>query len=286
MESKSTKNVRNRQPSGQPVRDIANLSTEEKAALLEKTLAELEQKNQELRIEAALDRVRTRAMAMQRSDELSALVAILFDELTRLDLILSRCIIWIIDPTTFAARLWMANSEDKTNADSYYVKPLDHPYFKSILKAWQQRTQKWVYDLQGAEKKAIDALLLNETELSSLPEAVKTGIRTAKHTIVSGSFSNFGFIEASGPVPYSEEQLGILQRFARAFDQTYTRFLDLQKAEAQAREAQIHLALERVRARTMAMRRSEELSHVATVLFQQVNPWVCHNGLVDFVSGT
>ena len=59
-------------------------------------------------------------------------------------------------------------------------------------------------------------------------------------------------------------------RFARVFEQTYTRFLDLQKAEAQAREAQIQLALERVRARTMAMHKSEELAETAHVLFQQL----------------
>jgi hypothetical protein len=33
---------------------------------------------------------------------------------------------------------------------------------------------------------------------------------------------------------------------AKVFEQAYTRFLDLQKAEAQARESQIQLALERV----------------------------------------
>ena len=37
--------------------------------------------------------------------------------------------------------------------------------------------------------------------------------------------------------PYPEPE--IFQRFAKVFEQTYTRFLDLQKAEAQAREAQI-----------------------------------------------
>ena len=37
---------------------------------------------------------------------------------------------------------------------------------------------------------------------------------------------------------------------SRVFEQTYTRFLDLQKAEAQAREAKIEAALERVRSRT------------------------------------
>ena len=59
--------------------------------------------------------------------------------------------------------------------------------------------------------------------------------------------------------------------FRNVFEQTYTRFLDLQKAEAQARESQIQLALERVRARTMAMQKSDELTDVAELLFKQVN---------------
>src|SRR5260221_1457949 len=59
-------------------------------------------------------------------------------------------------------------------------------------------------------------------------------------------------------------------RFGKVFQQTYTRFLDLQKAEAQAREAKIENALEKVRSRTMAMQRSDELADVAQLLFQQV----------------
>jgi hypothetical protein len=42
---------------------------------------------------------------------------------------------------------------------------------------------------------------------------------------------------------FTEDENGILKRFAKVFEQTYTRFLDLQKAEAQARESQIQLAL-------------------------------------------
>jgi hypothetical protein len=37
--------------------------------------------------------------------------------------------------------------------------------------------------------------------------------------------------------PFSAEEDSILKRFCRVFHQAYTRFLDLKKAEAQAREA-------------------------------------------------
>ena len=64
------------------------------------------------------------------------------------------------------------------------------------------------------------------------------------------------------------EEKDILQRFAKVFEQTYTRFLDLQKAEAQTREAQIEAALERVRSRSMAMHRTFELQDVINTVYQ------------------
>src|SRR5690606_23536798 len=67
-----------------------------------------------------------------------------------------------------------------------------------------------------------------------------------------------------------ENSRALLRRFADVFGLAYRRFSDLQKAEAQAREAQIQLALERVRARTMAMQRSDELTEVAGLLFNQL----------------
>src|SRR4030095_6063326 len=67
------------------------------------------------------------------------------------------------------------------------------------------------------------------------------------------------------------EHFDILLRFAKVFDLTYTRFNDLQKAEAQAREARIEAVLERIRSRTMAMQKSDELTAVAGLLFEQVS---------------
>jgi hypothetical protein len=45
----------------------------------------------------------------------------------------------------------------------------------------------------------------------------------------------------------------VVKRFANVFNLTYKRFLDLQKAEAQTHKANIETALERVRARALAM---------------------------------
>ena len=81
----------------------------------------------------------------------------------------------------------------------------------------------------------------------------------------------------------SEAEADIFKRFAKVFEQTYTRFLDLQKAEAQAREAQIEAALERVRSRSMGMQKSEELKEVIQVVYEQfvqLNIHVEHTGFI------
>src|SRR6185503_397226 len=84
------------------------------------------------------------------------------------------------------------------------------------------------------------------------------------------AFFSHGWILVTSHEPQSAETIQILERFTSVFNLTYRRFLDLQKAEAQAREAQIELGLERVRARAMAMHKSEELSETASVLFHEL----------------
>ena len=84
---------------------------------------------------------------------------------------------------------------------------------------------------------------------------------------VDAVFFSRGMMGISSDTAPAAETLKLLERFANVFDLTYTRFLDLQKAEAQAKESQIQLALERVRARTMAMQKSDELFEAAVITY-------------------
>jgi hypothetical protein len=80
-----------------------------------------------------------------------------------------------------------------------------------------------------------------------------------------------GTLEIAGPEPLPEDKGLILQRFAKVIDLTYRRVEDLQKAEAQAREAQIEAALERVRSRSMAMQKSTELNIILATMFTELS---------------
>ena len=235
-----------------------------------KDLQTAESQAREAQIELGLERVRSRAMAMQTSEELNELIGSVFTELTKLDLVLTRCVIWIFDHATDAARWWMANSEEPSNPKSFYIKYHEHPAYLKFVNEWKNQSVKFVYDLKGQDKISWDDILFNETELKQLPDVVKNGMRAPERVLLSASFNNFGGINVASLEPLSDEHFDILLRFAKVFELTYTRFNDLQKAEAQAREAKIETALERVRSRTMAMQKSEELDAVIKTVYSEL----------------
>jgi signal transduction histidine kinase/ketosteroid isomerase-like protein len=233
-------------------------------------VTQAEAQAREAQIELGLERVRARAMAMQRSDELKELIGTVFTELTKLDLVLTRCVIMIYDPRSNASTWWMANSEAPSDPIGLYVKYHEHPPYSAYINAWQSRENKWQYILEGTDKKEWDDFLFAETELSHLPAFVIAGMKEPERVYLNGSFNSFGNLTLATLQPLSNEHFDIMLRFAKVFDLTYTRFNDLQKAEANVREAKIEAALERVRSRTLAMQKSEELAETAVVLFKQL----------------
>ncbi|MFL5809101.1 MAG: sensor histidine kinase [Flavisolibacter sp.] len=249
-------------------------------------LQKAEAQARESQIELGLERVRARAMAMQTSEELNPLIGTVFTELTKLDLLLTRCVILIYEGNEKGVRWWMANSEAPSTPMNFFVKYADMPFFNEYFDGWQNRSLKWQYCLEGENKIETDDFLFTKTELSLLPDFVIAGMRAPDRVYLNASFNNFGNLTLASLGPLSEEHFNILLRFAKVFDLTYTRFNDLQKAEAQAREAQIELALERVRARTMAMQKSDELAEAAQLLYHEfgtlgINTITCGYMFID-----
>ena len=259
-----------------------NPMTEESSAVLQRfaevfgqtyrrflDLRKAEAQSREAQIELALERVRNRAMAMRKSNELGELIITVFKELQGLDMELTRCLLWIFNKEDESASAWMTNSEDPDHAANYDVPYHDHPAYKNYLKGWKAQLPEWEYQLKGKNKDRWDEILV-EGFFKSLPGKVKNAMKAPQCVILSGSFNKYGLIQTAGLEPLSQENKGILKRFSQVFEQNYNRFLDLKKAEKQAREAQIEAALEKVRSRTMAMQSSTELVEAANLLFNQV----------------
>jgi hypothetical protein len=103
---------------------------------------------------------------------------------------------------------------------------------------------------------------------------------------VQSYFFGEGAIWTNSLEPHSEEQKQTMKRFASVFSLTFRRYQDLQKAEAQAREATIEASLERVRGKAMAMHSSKDLATTIGVFYHELEgldltPRRCGVGLIS-----
>ncbi|WP_411768448.1 ATP-binding protein [Winogradskyella sp. A3E31] len=232
-------------------------------------LQKAEKQARESEIELALERVRARTMAMQHSDELAKTAALLFKQINDLG----------IETWTSGFNIWEENDTSFIGYNPtpsgditapYRIPSTDDPFFKKIHKAKKSGKDFMVFEASGKSLaqtyKYMKTLPVVKDVLKGIEES---GTQLPKSQINHCAFFTHGFLLFITLESYPEAH-DIFKRFAKVFEQTYTRFLDLQKAEAQAREAQIEAALERVRSRSMAMHKSEEIGDVAFVLFEQL----------------
>lgn len=237
---------------------------EELQRLVDEKTADLKQKNRELEIEAALEKVRSRTMAMQHSNELPEAANVLFNEIRALGI-----------------NAWSAGynilSEDRRSSscvmssEGTLQAPFHLPFTgESSFMAWYEAIESnadfFIQELGGKEIKDHYEYLMSLPGIDKAIEGLEeAGIPFPTYQVNHLSFFSKGFLLfiTYEPVP---EAHSIFKRFTAVFEQTYTRFLDLKHAEEQAREAQLELALERIRARVTSMNESAELLDIMVMM--------------------
>ena len=257
-----------------------NIKSSSKARLnLEAALAQAREKiellERQAKIETALERVRARTMAMHKSEELSEAASVLFQQLAALSIEPAVCGFTILNRENNIGELYFSIK------GKVFPKKILFPHdltrtMKKVYEEWKGGSEFLTTVLEGREQELenekLDAYWQSHgVELfSDLTKFFdEHGIaEMRKKQVVHYAFFSHGFLHFSHYKEFGEVEL--LKRFAKVFDQTYTRFLDLQKAEEQAHEAQIEAALERVRAKAMAMRSSEDLSDTMGVFFEEL----------------
>ncbi|MCG8606300.1 hypothetical protein MJD09_15115 [bacterium] len=234
-------------------------------------LEQAEEQAREAQIEAALERVRARSMAMHNSDELREVVATLFGQIKQLGYTSWQGAIIIYNEDEKSSEYWLSDYEHTRHPVSYHIPYTGHAVLRKKFKEWKRGESFFEIKVTPKVKQGFDRFAFNESEFKNMPKKSIALRKSIKTTIFfSNAYMRYGVLEAAGPAPLPEENADILQRFAKVFEQTYTRFLDLKQAEEQALEAQIEAALERVRARTMAMHDSAELAEVIATTFEQL----------------
>ncbi|TFG75564.1 MAG: hypothetical protein E4H26_05895 [Flavobacteriales bacterium] len=224
----------------------------------------------EAQIEMALEKIRSRTMAMQKSEELEETAALLFNQINNLGIqtFTSGFSIWQEAETAFMSYMAMPTGE---MAVAMRTPLTEDVFFKNIYNAKKRGEDFFVFESKG------ESLAETYRYMGALPTVGKVvqSIKDSGFALPAFQITHCGFFPQGHlmfitlePHP---EAWDIFRRFTKVFEQTYTRFLDLQKAEARARESQIEMALEKVRSRTMAMHQSEELGEVASVMFEQIS---------------
>src|SRR5688572_5289367 len=234
-------------------------------------LQKAEAQTREAKIEVALERVGAKAMAMHQSDDFNEAVAIVFEELDKLNLGMLRCGIGIFNKENRSAEVWTTTIAEKGRTVQVCGdESMDlHPLLKGDFAAWL-RQEDFSYVLEGEDMSEYYRAVM-ETNFK-LPESQimvehPEHLKQIYYAAMFESGSMFAFRETDFP----EEAKAVMKRFAGVFNLTYKRFLDLQKAEAQAKEAKIEAALERVRSKAMAMHKTDDLNPAVATVFEELD---------------
>ena len=239
-------------------------------------LQKAEAQTKESRIEAALERVRSRTMAMQGSDELADVGLVLFQQIEH-----------AIGFKPESSWITFINGEENTmeiwvTADDQLVEPrivstLDHENFKKEIAAWKSGEE--FIQITMPKEDFIQIVKKNfGMEVSDKKEHSDFHVLNVRH--------KYGFLGIGSWNRISDENIKIYLRFAKVFQQTYTRFLDLQKSEKQAYESKVETSLERVRGMAAAMNHSDDLMQIAEAMFKEmeilkINPLRYGIGMID-----
>ncbi|MFT4855801.1 MAG: signal transduction histidine kinase [Algoriphagus sp.] len=246
---------------------------EELEKLVDEKTADLLNKNRELEIEAALEKVRSASMAMHKSEELVQVVRIIDKEILGLGIETegTTIITDFADPEKGVNDWYAAEGQDYL--EKFYIPYLEHSLTKRLYDALEKGLDFCTESYSKDEKNEYFKLLIKYTDfrttskerrdyLFNLPGWVRA-IALSRNSILI--FQRFDLKE------FSKEEEEIFKRFGKVFEQAYTRFLDLQKAEEQAKEATKQAALDRVRGEIASMRKPEDLDRITPLMWKELN---------------
>jgi signal transduction histidine kinase len=221
-------------------------------------------------------------MAMQNSDDVGIASATMFTELDKLGVENLRCGIAVIHGNQTMEVWSAANIETGKTVKNVGIFDMNaHPLWQELFKKWNKKDENIYYYLTGKEKEDYYKILF-ATPGYKLTDDL--------HELPDQHFQSYFFPEGAiwsfSLKPHSETENQVLKRFTAVFALTFRRYQDLKKAEAQAREATIEAALEKVRGKAMAMHNSNDLTSTASMVFTElrklgISPIRCGVGLLN-----
>jgi signal transduction histidine kinase len=236
---------------------------------LEKQVAE---NNRALQIEAALERVRARAINMHHSNELSDVLSVLFEQYDILGIspVFSHLTLFDLENNKFSYRTTGRNgrrvqAEQKIDMDAIEA-------WKDSVENWKKGGPNQVNAHMYPSEILPHVFQLFREILSVIPDDAKFYPEDFPNGLfITQGYCKFGYVGFGHTREATEEEKEVVKRMAVEFERLYQRFIDLQTTEAQIREVQIEASLERVRASAMAMRSSYDVGNATGVLFNELD---------------
>ena len=234
----------------------------------------VEDQNRELRLEAALERVGGRAMAMRYTTELQEVVNLVAQQLYRMELDITGVFIAINEQDvnkefTFWGSSGVAENYVKKAAIPY----LNRPMYTVLTGAVKKRDVFLTEEYSREEKVEFFKHLFKYPPYNaSTPEWKKQVLsRKGGYTRAAAvSYYTTIFVVNHNGNKFSQKDNEILQRFARVFERSYIRFLDIKKAEEHANEALKQAALDRIRGEIASMRTKEDLNRITPIIWREL----------------
>lgn len=242
-----------------------------KIEALEKELAA---KTRELKIERAFEKVREYAMSMRQSSDLQYLVNLVAHELNNMNLDITGVFL-VINDDEIDKRVtcWGTTGVAETYMKKAIIPFLDRPIYKVLAEATKKGERFFVEEYTKEEKIEFFEHLFKYPPYSSSTPEWKNQVLTREGGYTrSVSISHYTsiFVVNHFGRKLSDEDNKILKRFGQVFEQSYTRFLDIQKAEALAHETVKQASVARVRGEIASMRTSDDLNRITPIIWREL----------------
>ncbi|AKD04966.1 hypothetical protein POKO110462_12045 [Pontibacter korlensis] len=214
----------------------------------------------ELEIEAALERVRARALSMHNTFELSAVLSVLFEQYDILGIcpVFSHLTLFDTENNKFSFRTTGRDGQRVQAEQRIDIDAIDA--WKDSVENWKKGGPNQVNTHMYPKEILPQVFQLFHEILSVIPaEARYYPEDFPEGVFITQGYCRFGYVGFGHNRPATEEEKVVVRKMAVEFERLYQRFIDLQRAEAQIKEAQVEASLERLRARTMAMHSSDDV---------------------------
>ena len=235
-------------------------------------LQKAEPQAREAQIQAALEVVRSRSLAMHNSEELSEVVTVLFERVAQLGVVFDGININIIKPEVRGFDSWLA-APGQAHAMCFHIPYFDDPVTTDLFNALDSGTALFTKIYSREEKDPYFHHVFTLTDFKQLPDERKQMILGAEQWCLCVAIAKKTAISLhsyTGHI-FTENEHEIIKRFSNVFEQAYVRFLDLEKAEAHAKEAQKQSSLDRVRAEIASMRKAKDLERITPLIWNELS---------------